>query len=131
MRGPMVGGRWHETVAAALPDGEVLFSSGNEDYSGQVAIVAKLDDGDWLFYAWSYGSCSGCDPWEDEPIENVKEDIRLGAKVMSPQEFYVFLENCQSTKAPWLVGSDPWGYEQFVGLTAPDLLTRVRNELVN
>lgn len=130
LRGKMVEGRWHEEVAAALPDGEVVFSTGTADYQGSVAIVARLDDGRWLHYDWSYGSCSGCDAWEgtmyddaDGPAK-VAEEIRKGAAIMDRDHFADYLVSAKAARASWLHSGDgdSYSYEQHVGLKVDELV---------
>ena len=123
LRGTMITGRWHETVAAALPDGEVIFSTGTDDYQGSVAIVARLDDGRWLHYDWSYGSCSGCDAWEDEPTEKVTAEIAKGAAIMDRDHFADYLVSAKASKASWLHdgNSESYSYERHVGVTVDEL----------
>lgn len=129
LRGKMITGRWHETVADALPDGEVLFSTGSDGYQGSVAIVARLDDGRWLHYDWSYGSCSGCDAWEGQPEDDVKDEIRLGAAVMDSAHFADYLVSAKASRSSWLwdpsTENDSYSYESHVGLTVDELVARV------
>jgi hypothetical protein len=74
-----INARWESDVFALLPDGEVVWAEGTEDYQGFERIIAKLDDGRYLFYSWSYGSCSGCDSWEGKPAE-MEQDVKSGAQ---------------------------------------------------
>jgi hypothetical protein len=139
LRGEMIQGRWASLVAEALPDGEVLFSSGVSDYQGRVGIVARLDDGNWLFYEWSYGSCSGCDSWEDKVgyynedstgREEVKQEIRDGAAVMDAETFADYLIGCKETGASWL-DPDSYGYSDHKGLSFDELMSTVVKDLRN
>lgn len=129
LRGKMVQGRWHKTVAKTLPDGEVVFSTGLCDYQGYVAIVARLDDGRWLHYSWSYGSCDGCDAWEGVPEEDVKEDILKGAAIMDSAHFADYLVSIKASEASWLrdnsVEAEYSSYEEHVGLTVDQLVDMV------
>lgn len=128
LRGECVEGRWSYIVKQALPDGEIVSSVGSCDYQGSVAIVAKLDDGNWLHYAWSYGSCSGCDAWEDEPEESVKEEIRNGAAILDRDSFLRYLVSAADSDAGWLAalrGKESWIYEEKVGLDYNGLLDKV------
>lgn len=128
LRGKMITGRWHETVAEALPDGEVVFSTGTDDYQGSVSIVARLDDGRWLHYSWSYGSCSGCDQWEGEPQERVVADIQAGAAIMDAAHFADYLVACRARNASWLQDCEGGDFydDQRVGLTVEELVQAVQ-----
>lgn len=63
--------RWEELVEKVLRPIEVLFYAGEADYQGSAAVLVRRADGMIVAYEWSWGSCSGCDPWEDELEENV------------------------------------------------------------
>jgi len=126
----MVEGRWSDEVRAALPDGEILFSRGRIDYQGSVAIIARLDDGRWLQYDWSYGSCSGCDQWEGERETVIADEIRRGAAIMDAHTFQDFLAGILHRKAEWLLGTGGYGsYEDHTGLEVEELLNRVKEDL--
>lgn len=76
--------RWDETVASQcrygeiagriFGDTEVIWERSENDYQGGADVIARAPDGTYRQYAWSYGSCSGCDEWEatkasDDAIE--------------------------------------------------------------
>lgn len=64
-----VGGRWGELVGEALglkDETPLVYDYGEHDYQGSCSFIAKTGDDEFLIYAWSYGSCSGCDAWEDD-----------------------------------------------------------------
>ena len=139
LRGKMIEARWSEMVREALPDGEVVFSTGRNDYQGSVAIVAKLDDGRWLHYDWSYGSCSGCDHWENvmgwdddaERRQEVINEIQNGAAIMDAAHFADYLCGIKAAGADWLHDDSDrsegsyYSYEDHVGMSLPDLMTAV------
>jgi len=141
LRGRMIEARWAHVVRDTLPDGEVLYSIGTDDYQGHVAIVAKLDDGRWLHYGWSYGSCSGCDAWEEdwnrynatdaeqfEGQESVRAEIRNGAAIMDKDHFADYLVSCRAAGASWLRSKEDeesYSYETQIGLSVEELVARV------
>lgn len=43
------------------------------DYQGSVATCVQLEDGRFAIYNDYYGSCSGCDSWEDASDEEVRK----------------------------------------------------------
>lgn len=63
-------------VAAFGGEAEVIWESGDPaDYQGSANILLRTEDGRFVHYEWSYGSCSGCDTWEangssDDAIES-------------------------------------------------------------
>lgn len=44
---------------------QVLFEKYEDDYQGFVDVDVLLSDGRVFSYAYSYGSCSECDEWEN------------------------------------------------------------------
>jgi hypothetical protein len=139
LRGDIVEGRYYNTVMAALPDGEILFSSGTNDWQGCVEFVAKLDSGEYLTYGWSYGSCSGCDAWsalyeydsytksrtEAEVTDLINLEIQTNAKTMSASVMLAYLE--QNRNSLWLKDEPgSYSYESRTGLTVAELLAKVK-----
>ena len=64
-------GRYSRTLEELLNDlGAVkeLKVDFEDDYQGYVAVDALLSDGRVFSYKYSYGSCSGCDEWEDRDL---------------------------------------------------------------
>lgn len=130
LRGECVNGRWSGLVREALPDGEIVASVGTDDYQGSVAIVARLDDGRWLHYSWSYGSCSHCDSWECEDEAVVKEEISNGAAILDREAFLRYLQRAYDNDASWIAsmrGEERYNYEEKVGLDYNGLLDKVMN----
>lgn len=128
LRGECINGRWSGLVREALPDGEIVASVGTDDYQGSVAIVAKLDDGRWLHYSWSYGSCSHCDSWEEQDKDIVKQEIRKGAAILDRDAFLRYIVSAADSDAGWLAalrGKEDWMYEEKVGLDYNGLLDKV------
>lgn len=132
LRGDCVAGRWHTLVMEALPDGEIICSVGTADYQGQVAIVARLDDGQWLHYSWSYGSCESCDRWEgrvysdDAGREAVDDEIRRGAAILDRDHFADYLVGCSDSE--WvgaMRGEESWGYEERTGASFDELIKQL------
>lgn len=63
----------HDCQMKELFKGAEVIAHFNEgDYQGQVATCVKLEDGRFAIYNDYYGSCSGCDAWEDADDESVK-----------------------------------------------------------
>lgn len=82
--------KWCDTVASRCRYGEVaerLFGEGDviwehsyADYQGYANVLVKLPNGMFAHYEWWYGSCSGCDDWEnrnlsdDEVLKEMREE---------------------------------------------------------
>jgi hypothetical protein len=63
----------HDEQMTGLFKGAAVIGHWNEgDYQGTVATCVKLPDGRFAIYNDSYGSCSGCDSWEDATDDEVK-----------------------------------------------------------
>lgn len=118
LRGECINARWSKEIMEALPDGEVVMSRGTVDYQGFCDFVARLDDGRWLHMHWAYGSCDGCDEYED-----MASDVRYSAFHAMPAEVFAdYIIGCIGTGADWLTGE----HEESTGLaTAEELLACV------
>ena len=89
--------RWSEVAVALFGDWNVFFARGVDGYSGFCEIAAEKA-GRFIFGGWSYGSCPGCDAWEDEPEEKVRGEMRRGfAEFASREAFAVFLDGRDRT----------------------------------
>lgn len=91
--------RWeHETTAAAENLGwRVVATNGVDDYQGWgVHLLQRYGDGltpsEWGVLSWSYGSCSGCDQYEDE-IPYGLDDAAFNEKCV--QLFGPLIETCK------------------------------------
>jgi hypothetical protein len=63
----------HDEQMEGLFKGSSPVGHWNEgDYQGKVATCVQLTDGRYAIYHDYYGSCSGCDSWEDASDESVK-----------------------------------------------------------
>jgi len=81
---------WNDTVAASCRYGDIarkiwgdwniVWENSESDYQGHASFLAEKD-GQYCFYEWSYGSCSGCDNWEAANFsdEQVEADMKDGA----------------------------------------------------
>jgi len=78
------------------------------DYQGEVATCVKLNDtGEFVIYNDYYGSCSGCDAWEDADDDDVKRmciQLASGAYIFKTfEECILFLSNPDSlTSYNWV-----------------------------
>lgn len=85
--------RWAEEVEAAFGLNkywEILWENSCRDYQGHANIFAKQDhwdnNGVYLIYDWTYGSCSGCDSWEGEPRKTIILQILNEALFLEDKE---------------------------------------------
>lgn len=67
--------RWSdEAVEAVGGPGQVIRAAGEADWQGAGVILATGN----RVLAWSYGSCSVCDPYEDaqDPVAEMRDEIQ-------------------------------------------------------
>lgn len=105
--------KWNETVASEARYGdvaerifggaEVLWEKSEADYSGSCNVVARMPDGTFAQYAWSYGSCSGCDEWEsrwgwdDDADDKVEAEMRGAMATFADADALLkYLDGCDS-----------------------------------
>ncbi len=70
--------RWSEFAEANWGDWNFIWEEAEVDYQGSAKILGTKD-GRFVYCEWSYGSCSGCDPWEDMNEDEAKADFDKGA----------------------------------------------------
>jgi hypothetical protein len=70
--------RWSEFAEQNWGDWDFLWEEAEVDYQGYAKILATKD-GRFVYCEWSYGSCSGCDPWESMDVDAAKADFDKSA----------------------------------------------------
>lgn len=95
--------KWSETIAATcryseclekiVGDKDIIHERSYSDYQGSVCILADMNDETYLFYEYSYGSCSGCDTWESAGYSDSKivEEMKNDSAIMSKEAMTNFL----------------------------------------
>lgn len=78
--------RYGEVASTIWSDWNVLWEDSESDYHGHASFLAEKD-GEFCFYEWDYGSCSGCDTWEslEWTDEQVAEEMRRTALWMKSE----------------------------------------------
>lgn len=71
--------RWSEYAEEIFGDWDVIWDNSQADYQGSVEFLAHKD-GKFGYLSYSYGSCSGCDSWEDMEAEKVREEFQRMAE---------------------------------------------------
>jgi hypothetical protein len=66
--------RWSEYAAELIGDWDLIYDGSSADYQGTVEVLA-YKEGRFAYLTYSYGSCSGCDGWEDLGEDKVREDF--------------------------------------------------------
>lgn len=72
MKMPRYAGGHDEQMQGLFKDSKVIGHWNEGDYQGMVATCVQLPDGRFVIYNDYYGSCSGCDSWEDASDQEVK-----------------------------------------------------------
>jgi len=86
---PRYAGGHDEQMEGLFREAKLIAHWNEEDYDGMVATCVKLKSGEYAIYNDYYGSCSGCDAWEDASDEEVKtmcEGLANGAYVFNTIE---------------------------------------------
>lgn len=87
--------RWEEYYRETLVElgaVKMLASRGDVggDWSGSVEVVCATSSGG-LVVGWSWGSCSGCDSFEDEAPSHIRAAVRSEIKPLSAEGLKVYL----------------------------------------
>jgi len=97
-----VGARWAEEVGSALgftKETPLLGLSEEVDYQGSCYFVAQPAPDEAVIYGWSYGSCSGCDSWEDRESE-IAPEVQASAQRMTLAQFREHAASVLAVPAP-------------------------------
>jgi hypothetical protein len=99
-----------EQMRGLIKDAKVIGHYNEGDYQGQVATCLLLPDGTYMVYSDYYGSCSGCDAWEDakdEEILKMCQDLIYTSHLFdSLEEVKLFLSDDEESKynKSWKLG---------------------------
>jgi hypothetical protein len=86
---PRYAGGHDEQMKLLFKNSTVLAHWNEGDYQGVVSTVCRLQDGRITAINDYYGSCSGCDCWEDATDDDVRRlciDLANGAKIFQSVE---------------------------------------------
>ena len=81
--------RWANVVSDVLDTNnmEIIWEDSLQDYQGYADFVGIRPNGEIVHYAWTYGSCTGCDSWEERLKTEVAEEIKNTASVLDRNNF--------------------------------------------
>lgn len=79
--------RWSELAERLIGDWDVLWENACVDYQGSAELLA-YKDGRFCYLEWSYGSCSGCDPWEDLPEDEALSEMQRNAMFFADGAYF-------------------------------------------
>jgi hypothetical protein len=89
---------WEETTASQcrysdiaehiFKDAVIIWEDSSADYQGNVNIVGVFEgyNGKFFHFVYSYGSCSGCDEWEDRSLSDDEIETEMREKCLSTFE---------------------------------------------
>src|SRR5271165_1135739 len=67
--------RWSECAEYLFKDWIILIDCSENYYQGQVCLLA-IKDNQYRFIEYSYGSCSGCDMYEELGEEEIQKEFK-------------------------------------------------------
>lgn len=90
---PRYAGGHEEVMRAIFGDrAEVIAEYTEDNYQGDCAFAYAFKDGGFCVITDSFGSCSGCDAWEDSSTDAARNMI---GSLVSSARFFETLEECQ------------------------------------
>lgn len=80
--------RWESDAEAALERAgfKVVERDGTDDYQGWGALLATDSKGRWATLAWSYGTCSYCDSYEDLSDEELEAEFDQSIEIFETED---------------------------------------------
>lgn len=111
----VIQGRWSEYAMVGLENWDVIFAYGEDDYQGSCEYIVRHPSyrtdvphwyDQWIAFGWSYGSCGGCDGYEDlsdnEIIKAmVNSRVGYGSSQIRDYANRLLEENPEGTKRYW------------------------------
>lgn len=100
MKMPRCAGGHHEQMKGLIKGAQVIGHFNSGDWQGVTSACVKLESGEFAIYSDYYGSCSGCDSWEDASDEEIKRlciSLANSAYIFKSMDDVVdFLKNFQN-----------------------------------
>lgn len=71
--------RYGDVAGRIFGEAEIIWEHSEDDYQGSANVLARLPNGHFAHYEWTYGSCSGCDEWESRGLtdDEIERDMRF------------------------------------------------------
>lgn len=133
---------WNETIASECRYGDcaeeifehcwIIWEDSYADYQGNASVLAYHPrNEEFYFYAWSYGSCSGCDTWEaqglsdEQIVAEMRRDMSVFKSMDAVRKFFDHEHGQETLKAfeAWVKHS----YVPHAAAQMPDLNLRRRS----
>lgn len=105
--------RWSGNAGDAFNKPKVIWEDSHADYQGHAKFFGWTGAA-VVFYEWTYGSCSGCDAWEEFYSE---EDEKLAALMRGQAVYFDTMEPLLKFAEPIIkLGQMDWNaYERTSG----------------
>jgi len=70
--------RYGDVAARIFGEAEIIWEHSEKDYQGFAKLLARMPDGRFAHYEWEYGSCGGCDDWENRELsdDSIESEMR-------------------------------------------------------
>lgn len=83
---PRYAGGHDDQMKYLFKDSKLIGHWNEGDWQGSVATCVQIKSGEYVIYNDSYGSCSGCDSWEDADDGDIRSmciDLANGAYIFN------------------------------------------------
>ena len=98
--------RWGDEAMDAFNAPKILWEDSHADYQGHAKFFGWTGAA-VVFYEWTYGSCSGCDPWEDQ-FSGLEGSARLAATMRGGAVWFDTLEPLLVFAEPLFMNTRDW-----------------------
>lgn len=70
--------RYGEVAERIFGDAEIIYEDSCDDWQGYARLLAHMPNGEFCYYEWFFGSCSGCDDWEFRKLDDtsIEKEMR-------------------------------------------------------
>jgi hypothetical protein len=101
--------RYGEMAAPLFEGCWVLWENSENDYQGHAKVLASAPGGTYRFVEWTYGSCSGCDEWEDRGLSaaDITTELRRTMAVFDRTSLRAYAEGLAKEHSRYWE-SDAW-----------------------
>lgn len=73
--------RWSEYAEELIGDWSILWEDSESDYSGAARVLA-YKQGQLRYLEWYYGSCSGCDSYEEMSEKDIRKEFETNVMMV-------------------------------------------------
>lgn len=121
---PRYAGGHDEQMQNLFKEAKVIAHWNEGDYQGIVATCVLLPDGRYAIYNDYYGSCSGCDSWEDATDEEVR---RMCVELSNSTYIFDNLDEVKGFLA-WACQAEVWSSWNGAAESLLGLINKLKEE---